>query len=53
MVWGHEGDMHGNAGDGFYARDYDIEHHRRQKALAKDVPAAKTATKPKTKRKSS
>jgi hypothetical protein len=30
MAWGHEGLMHGNAGDGFYARDYDAEHRRRQ-----------------------
>jgi len=28
--WGHDGDLHSNAGDGFYARDYDEEHHRRQ-----------------------
>jgi len=30
LEWGHEGDLHGNAGDGFYARDHDDEHHRRQ-----------------------
>jgi predicted RNase H-like HicB family nuclease len=30
MEWGHDGDLHGSAGDGFYARDYDDEHHRRQ-----------------------
>lgn len=29
--WGHDGDMHGNAGDGFYAHEYDAEHHRRQR----------------------
>jgi len=28
--WGHDGDLHSNAGDGFYAREYDEEHHRRQ-----------------------
>lgn len=30
LEWGHEGDMHANCGDGFYARDYLDEHHRRQ-----------------------
>lgn len=30
LEWGHEGRMHSNAGDGFYARDYDEEHQRRQ-----------------------
>lgn len=29
--WGHDGDIHSNAGDGFYARQHDEEHHRRQK----------------------
>jgi len=32
LDWGHEGDLHGSAGDGFYARDHDDEHHRRQAA---------------------
>lgn len=31
--WGHEGDMHQNAGDGFYAPDYADEHRRRQALL--------------------
>jgi hypothetical protein len=31
LEWGHDGDCHSNAGDGFYARDYEVEHHRRQK----------------------
>lgn len=30
LEWGHDGDQHANAGDGFYARDHDKEHHRRQ-----------------------
>lgn len=30
LEWGHDGDMHANAGDGFYARDFDEEHARRQ-----------------------
>lgn len=34
MEWGHEGDMHGNAGDGFYAREFVGEHHRRQRERA-------------------
>jgi hypothetical protein len=31
-VWGHDGDLHQNAGDGFYARQHNAEHHRRQHA---------------------
>ena len=30
--WGHDGLMHANAGDGFYSRDTEAEHKRRQKA---------------------
>jgi hypothetical protein len=30
LEWGHDGDMHCNGGDGFYARDYEVEHHARQ-----------------------
>lgn len=26
LEWGHEGNMHANGGDGFYARDYEKEH---------------------------
>ncbi len=33
LPWGHEGDMHANEGDGFYARQHDGEHHRRQREL--------------------
>ena len=33
LEWGHDGDLHGSAGDGFYARDYDEEHHWRQGVL--------------------
>jgi hypothetical protein len=28
--WGHDGDMHASRGDGFYARDYEEEHRKRQ-----------------------
>ncbi len=35
LEWGHDGDMHANAGDGYYARDYDKEHHQRQKQRRK------------------
>jgi hypothetical protein len=31
LEWGHDGDMHANGGDGFYARDHLVEHHRRQR----------------------
>lgn len=34
LPWGHEGDMHGNLGDGFFAPEYLSEHHRRQRELA-------------------
>jgi len=30
LPWGHDGRMHCNMGDGFYARDYDEEHAARQ-----------------------
>ena len=30
LPWGHDGRMHGNGGDGFYAEDYDAEHEARQ-----------------------
>lgn len=30
--WGHDGDMHGSCGDGFYAQDHLKEHIRRQYA---------------------
>jgi 8-oxo-dGTP pyrophosphatase MutT (NUDIX family) len=30
LEWGHDGDMHGNGGDGFYAEQHLEEHHRRQ-----------------------
>jgi hypothetical protein len=30
LEWGHGGDQHANAGDGFFARDHDREHHARQ-----------------------
>lgn len=31
MPWGHEGEVHFNGGDGFYARQHDKEHRRRQR----------------------
>ena len=31
--WGHDGDLHSNAGDGFYSRDTEAEHHARQRSL--------------------
>jgi hypothetical protein len=34
--WGHEGRLHSNAGDGFYARDYDEEHQKRQTQMIVD-----------------
>lgn len=34
--WGHDGDLHSNAGDGFYSRTHDEEHHRRQRERAAD-----------------
>ena len=30
LEWGHDGDIHSNAGDGFYGRAYLDEHRRRQ-----------------------
>lgn len=39
LEWGHDGDMHANSGDGFYARDYDAEHRRRQQKLKRDEGA--------------
>lgn len=44
MEWGHEGDLHANAGDGFYARDYQEEHHRRQR----EMRAARSSKEPLT-----
>jgi hypothetical protein len=35
LEWGHDGDMHVNEGDGFYAREYLGEHHRRQSVVRK------------------
>lgn len=32
---GHEGEMHSNAGDGFYARDYEGAHQAAQQAAKK------------------
>ena len=34
LPWGHDGDMHANGGDGFYAVEYDDEHRRRQRSRA-------------------
>ncbi len=39
LPWGHDGDMHANGGDGFYARDHLEEHHRRQREFAEVVGA--------------
>ncbi len=39
--WGHEGRQHANAGDGFYARDYDDEHKDRQAKKMIVDPTAK------------
>jgi len=33
MPWGHDGDVHANAGDGFYSRTHEAEHRRRQQEL--------------------
>ena len=30
LEWGHDGDMHSNGGDGFYASQHLAEHRRRQ-----------------------
>ncbi len=30
LEWGHAGEVHANGGDGFYAREYAEEHHKRQ-----------------------
>jgi hypothetical protein len=32
LRWGHRGDIHSNAGDGFYAPEHLAEHRKRQKA---------------------
>ena len=37
LPWGHDGDMHANAGDGFYARDFLAEHRTRQRQLFRDA----------------
>ena len=37
LEWGHAGDMHANAGDGFYAREHEEEHRRRQQARVADT----------------
>lgn len=34
LEWGHDGRMHANAGDGFYALEYEDEHKRRQQERA-------------------
>ena len=46
--WGHEGRMHSNGGDGFYARDYDEEHERRQQCLKHASFAALAAARKET-----
>jgi hypothetical protein len=33
-AWGHKGDIHANAGDGFHAPEHLAEHRRRQNVLA-------------------
>lgn len=38
LEWGHEGDRHSHAGDGFYARDYDYKHHERQQTKGGSKP---------------
>jgi hypothetical protein len=43
--WGHESDMHRNAGDYFYALAYDKEHHRRQRARKKKASKPLVLTK--------
>lgn len=35
LEWGHDGDMHGNGGDGFYA-EWCIDEHRRRQADRKN-----------------
>lgn len=39
--WGHPGMMHQNAGDGFYAREWEKEHKRRQKAVTAKAKKSK------------
>lgn len=38
MPYGHDGDMHGNAGDGFYSRQHLGEHRRQQAERASATP---------------
>ena len=38
LEWGHDGDMHSNGGDGFYARDYEAEHRARQRLRGGTAP---------------
>ena len=38
LEWGHDGDMHCNLGDGFYAARHLEEHHRRQRIRALTPP---------------
>jgi hypothetical protein len=33
LEWGHDGDMHANAGDGFHAPKWHTEHRRRQATI--------------------
>jgi len=37
LEWGHEGDMHANAGDGYYARGRNVAMHRRRQRIAASV----------------
>lgn len=35
LKYGHKGDKHSNAGDGFYAPEYNLMHHARQRETSK------------------
>jgi len=43
LEWGHDGDLHANAGDGFYAREYASKHRARQEARRRSADAKKGA----------
>jgi hypothetical protein len=39
LDWGHEGDVHYNGADGFYSRQNDELHHRRQRQRSRGLGA--------------
>jgi hypothetical protein len=44
LEWGHDGDVHFNAGDGFYAREHLEEHRRRRHERREQEARAKKET---------